>query len=45
MMPGERMIIDNDEEEMRCLGLQTQVRVEILGETEQIIMGLHLSVS
>jgi hypothetical protein len=37
MMPGERMIIDNDEEEMRCKALQGLVREDILGETETII--------
>jgi hypothetical protein len=41
MMPGERMIIDNDEEEMRCRALQGLVREDILGETEKIIMHLR----
>jgi hypothetical protein len=39
------MIIDNEEEENRCIELQTQVREEILSETENIIRTLHSNVS
>ena len=39
------MIIDNEEEENRCIELQYKVRDEILGETENIIRTLQSTVS
>jgi hypothetical protein len=42
---GDRMIIDNEEEENRCIQLQNKVREEILGETENIIRTLQSTVS
>lgn len=39
------MIIDNEEEENRCIQLQNKVREEILGETENIIRTLQSTVS
>jgi hypothetical protein len=42
---GDRMIIDNEEEENRCYELQLKVRDEILGETENIIAILSSTVS
>ena len=44
-LEGDRMIIDNEEEENRCIDLQNQVRDEILGDTENIIKTLYSTVS